>query len=79
MRCCLRASRGGGIIFLCGGLARHILRSKPQQTPKLTFLAVAFQALVAIAEVKRGDNVLVHAGASGVGIAAIQLARLYGA
>ncbi|KAI0351397.1 quinone oxidoreductase [Trametes cingulata] len=39
----------------------------------------AFQALVVIAEVKEGDDVLVHAGASGVGIAAIQLARLYGA
>ncbi|KAI8986272.1 quinone oxidoreductase [Trametes punicea] len=39
----------------------------------------AFQALVVLAEVREGDNVLVHAGASGVGIAAIQLARLYGA
>ncbi|KZT11797.1 quinone oxidoreductase [Laetiporus sulphureus 93-53] len=39
----------------------------------------AFQALVVIAEVKRGDNVLIHAGASGVGVAAIQLVRLYGA
>ncbi|KAI0373786.1 quinone oxidoreductase [Pilatotrama ljubarskyi] len=39
----------------------------------------AFQALVVLAEVKQGDNVLVHAGASGVGLAAIQLARLYGA
>lgn len=39
----------------------------------------AFQALVVIAEVKKGDDVLIHAGASGVGVAAIQLARLYGA
>lgn len=39
----------------------------------------AFQALVIYGEVKRDDNVLVHAGASGVGVAAIQLARLYGA
>jgi len=39
----------------------------------------AFQALVLVAEVKKGDNVLIHAGASGVGVAAIQLARLYGA
>ncbi|KAI0655565.1 quinone oxidoreductase [Cubamyces menziesii] len=39
----------------------------------------AFQALVVLAEVKKGDHVLVHAGASGVGIAVIQLARLYGA
>jgi len=39
----------------------------------------AYQALVVIGKVKAGDNVLVHAGASGVGIAASQLARLYGA
>ncbi|PSR71676.1 hypothetical protein PHLCEN_2v12450 [Hermanssonia centrifuga] len=39
----------------------------------------AYQALVPIAQVKKGDDVLIHAGASGVGIAAIQLARLYGA
>jgi len=39
----------------------------------------AFQALVVIGCVKRDDNVLVHAGASGVGVAAIQLARIYGA
>ena len=28
---------------------------------------------------KRGDDVLVHAGASGVGVAAIQIARVMGA
>lgn len=39
----------------------------------------AFQALVVIGKVKEGENVIVHAGASGVGLAAIQLARLYGA
>ncbi|KAA1476887.1 quinone oxidoreductase [Dentipellis sp. KUC8613] len=39
----------------------------------------AFQALVLCADIKEGDNVLIHAGASGVGIAAIQLARKYGA
>lgn len=39
----------------------------------------AFQALIVIAEANKGDNVLIHAGASGVGVAAIQLARLYGA
>ena len=45
----------------------------------LLTLVPAFQALVVLAEVKKGDDVLIHAGASGVGIAAIQLARLYGA
>jgi len=39
----------------------------------------AFQALVVIGQVKKEDHVLVHAGASGVGLAAIQLARAYGA
>lgn len=37
----------------------------------------AYQALVTIANVKEGDNVLIHAGASGVGIAAIQLANRF--
>ncbi|KAL0960951.1 hypothetical protein HGRIS_005951 [Hohenbuehelia grisea] len=37
----------------------------------------AYQALVLIGDVKKGDDVLIHAGASGVGIAAIQLARQY--
>lgn len=45
----------------------------------LSGLSVAYQALIVIAQMKKGDDVLIHAGASGVGIAAIQLARLYGA
>lgn len=39
----------------------------------------AMQALILIGEFKEGEDVLIHAGASGVGIAAIQLARKYGA
>jgi len=39
----------------------------------------AFQALILVGELKKDQNVLIHAGASGVGIAAIQLARFYGA
>ncbi|XP_031165603.1 quinone oxidoreductase PIG3 isoform X1 [Sander lucioperca] len=39
----------------------------------------AFQLLVFIAQVKEGEVVLAHAGASGVGTAAIQLVRLFGA
>lgn len=35
----------------------------------------AFQALVAIGDLQHGQRVLIHAGASGVGLAAIQLAR----
>ncbi|CAE6452504.1 unnamed protein product [Rhizoctonia solani] len=39
----------------------------------------AFQALISICELKSGESVLIHAGAGGVGVAANQLARLYGA
>ncbi|KAG8905972.1 hypothetical protein FRB99_007906 [Tulasnella sp. 403] len=39
----------------------------------------AFQALFLVTKVQPGESVLIHAGASGVGIAAIQLARLHGA
>jgi NADPH:quinone reductase-like Zn-dependent oxidoreductase len=45
----------------------------------LMLMLIAFQALVVIGEVKKNDNVLVHAGASGVGLVTIQLARQYGA
>ncbi|KAJ3926427.1 MAG: hypothetical protein NXY57DRAFT_966542 [Lentinula lateritia] len=41
--------------------------------------AATYQALVVYGEMKEGENVLVHAAASGVGIAAIQLARVRGA
>ncbi|XP_029284021.1 quinone oxidoreductase PIG3 [Cottoperca gobio] len=39
----------------------------------------AFQLLELVAQVKQGEVVLTHAGASGVGTAAIQLVRLFGA
>ncbi len=39
----------------------------------------AWEALVQIADVKPGQKVLVHAGAGGVGIYAIQLAKAFGA
>jgi putative PIG3 family NAD(P)H quinone oxidoreductase len=39
----------------------------------------AFQALHLLAELQAGERVLIHAGASGVGVAALQLARLAGA
>lgn len=61
--------------FLTGTQSFHRIRRQISHPTRLT----AFQALVVIAEVKKGDNVLIHAGASGVGVAAIQLARLYGA
>jgi tumor protein p53-inducible protein 3 len=39
----------------------------------------AYQALFFVGELKKGQDVMIHAGASGVGIAAIQLAKIYGA
>lgn len=39
----------------------------------------AFQALHLLADLQPGERVLIHAGASGVGVAALQLARLAGA
>ncbi|BBX45076.1 type I polyketide synthase [Mycobacterium cookii] len=41
--------------------------------------ATAYYALTALADLKPGQRVLVHAGAGGVGMAAIQLARHFGA
>lgn len=39
----------------------------------------AFQALFTISEFRKGQTCLIHAGCSGVGLAAIQLAKAYGA
>ncbi len=44
----------------------------------LTFLT-AWHMLVARAHVRPGDDVLVHAAGSGIGVAAIQIAKLHGA
>ncbi|XP_060919593.1 quinone oxidoreductase PIG3 isoform X1 [Labrus mixtus] len=78
--------------LLCGGgyaeyvsVPEDLLMSVP---PNLTLCQAAaipeawltaFQLLVFIAQVKEGEVVLVHAGASGVGTSAIQLVRLFGA
>jgi len=39
----------------------------------------AYQAIVWIAQLKKGESILIHAGASGVGTAAIQIAKELGA
>lgn len=39
----------------------------------------AYQALFFVADLQKGQDVLIHAGASGVGISAIQLAKDAGA
>ena len=58
-------------------LPRNMSFTKAAAIPE-AFLT-AFQALHWLGEMKKGDNVLIHAGASGVGTAAIQLVKLAGA
>lgn len=74
-----------------GGYAEYVVLQEDMALPipgNLDFLAAAaipeafltaFQALVWIADLKAGEKVLIHAGASGVGTAALQLVRLLGA
>ncbi|KAH8085942.1 quinone oxidoreductase putative [Cristinia sonorae] len=54
---------------------KHLSWAEAASIPENWF--TAFQAVVLVSEIIPGDNVLVHAGASGVGIAAIQLAHFY--
>ncbi|KAI0088494.1 quinone oxidoreductase [Irpex rosettiformis] len=54
---------------------KHLTWEEAASIPE-NFLT-AYQALIVLAQLKKGEDVLVHAGASGVGLAAIQLARLY--
>ena len=42
-------------------------------------LFTAYHNLVSLCKIKAGENVLIHGGASGVGVVAIQLAKLLGA
>ncbi|MER7576727.1 SDR family NAD(P)-dependent oxidoreductase [Streptomyces sp. NPDC126514] len=77
--------------FVTGGLgpfavtdARVVVRvpegwSFEQAASVPVVFLTAYYGLVDLASVQRGDTVLVHAGAGGVGMAAIQLARHFGA
>lgn len=74
-----------------GAYAEYVRVPSPmvlQKSPVMSFeqaavipeaFLTAFQALKTISNLRQGEDVLVHAGASGVGIAAIQLARSFGA
>ncbi|CAO3598679.1 unnamed protein product [Absidia cylindrospora] len=74
-----------------GGYAEYAVMEEKLVMPKpkeLTFEQAAaipetwftaYQALFLVSELKKGEDVLIHAGASGVGIAAIQLAKEAGA
>lgn len=61
----------------CLRLPERLSFTKAAAVPEV-FLT-AFQALHWIARIESGETVLIHAGASGVGTAAIQLAKLAGA
>ncbi|WP_242371027.1 zinc-binding dehydrogenase [Anaeromyxobacter sp. SG26] len=74
-----------------GGMAEKFLLPARNVLPKpenlsfveaaavpLTFMT-AWHALVARAQVRLGETVLVHAAGSGVGVAAVQIAKLHGA
>lgn len=60
----------------CGALCARRLLLRLHSPPD--FLT-AFQALTHLSNLQKGEDVLVHAGASGVGLAAIQLAKSMGA
>jgi len=80
----LGLASGGAYAEFIAVLETHIL-SKPPQLSWVEAASIpeafitAFQALVLVGDIKPGEDVLVHAAASGVGIAAVQLARFYGA
>lgn len=74
---------GGGYAEFVKVKASHLMALPENKTPTQgaaiaeTFLT-AYQSLFAIANLQEGEKVLIHAGASGVGCAAIQLAKAKG-
>lgn len=92
-RACKRFETGQQVFALLagGGYAEYVCVAETAVLPvpqgvSLTETAAiaevfltAFHALNWLAQISSGDTVLIHAGASGVGTAAIQLARLGGA
>ena len=89
----VKAFKPGDAVFgmSAGGFRSYALTHEmliTQLPPSLSFAEAAglpivyltaYEALIQIAKIKRGDKVLIHAGTGGVGIAAIQLAKHIGA
>ncbi len=69
----LTLARGGDVRRIPGGLSFEQAATLP-----VVFMT-AWHALLNIARVRKGERVLVHAGAGGVGMAAIQIAHYLGA
>ncbi|KAE8441472.1 hypothetical protein EG329_004928 [Mollisiaceae sp. DMI_Dod_QoI] len=58
-------------------LPKELLWEEAASLPEVFFTSV--QAMRLVSGLKSGENVLIHAGASGVGLATIQVAKLFGA
>ncbi|KZV87989.1 quinone oxidoreductase putative [Exidia glandulosa HHB12029] len=75
---------GGAYAEYVAAIATHLIR-KPENLSWVEAASIpeafltAYQALVLIGGLKKDESVLVHAGASGVGVAANQIARFLGA
>ncbi|MCU7553940.1 NAD(P)H-quinone oxidoreductase [Alteromonas sp. ASW11-19] len=74
---------GGGYAEEVVVLADHLMRcpaslSFEQSAGLAEVFLTAFQCLYLIADIQKEQRALIHAGASGVGLAAIQLCRLFG-
>ncbi|CAO3672441.1 unnamed protein product [Umbelopsis vinacea] len=76
---------GGGGYAEYAAIEQELAMHKPENLSFEEAAAIpetwftAYQALFFVADFQKGQDVLIHAGASGVGIAAIQIAKLYGA
>ena len=74
---------GGGYAQYIAIEASHLMRvpdnlSDAEGAGLAEVFLTAFQAMRSIAKLQQGQKALIHAGASGVGIAATQLCRLWG-
>lgn len=74
---------GGGYAEYVAIEAEHLIRvpdnlTNEQAAGLSEVYLTAYQALKWVGELTSGDKALVHAGASGVGLAALQLCRLWG-
>lgn len=74
---------GGGYAQYAVADYRHLIRlpeslSFTEGAGLAEVFLTAFQCLHTIGEVKQGQRALIHAGASGVGLAALQLCRYFG-
>lgn len=82
--CVMALLPGGGYAELVAAHEDHVMRIPDSMTfeeaggvPEAWL--TAYQLLHKVAGIKPGQNVLIHAGGSGVGLAAVQLARVAGA